>query len=66
VVIQSNMSSKAIVKVWGETRDVFLQHSIPLTEKPLKQVVEDEKLFILLEKLNAVVGSSGTTCIEGG
>jgi hypothetical protein len=66
VVIQSNMSSEAIVQVWSETKEVFSQYSIPLTNKPLNEVIEEEELIKLLESLNEVVGSSRTTCIEGG
>ena len=66
MVIQSNMSSKAIVDVWGETADVFNKYQIPLTETTLEVVVEKEQLDSLLQELNYAVGSSALTCIEGG
>ncbi|NHC41542.1 hypothetical protein G6549_16400 [Bacillus sp. MM2020_1] len=66
MVIQSNMSPKAIVEVWENTVDVLKKHNVPLTEKTLETLVEAELLTTLLEELNAIVGSSIATCIEGG
>lgn len=66
MVIQSNMSPEAIVDVWRETGDVFKKHNVPLTKQPLEALVESELLPSLLQELNSVVGSSTTTCIEGG
>lgn len=66
MVIQSNMSPEAIVDVWGETEEVFKKHKIPLTNQSLETVVEEKLLHLLLEELNATVGSSKETCIEGG
>lgn len=66
MVIQSNMSPKAIVKVWGSTADVFKKYDIPLTDQPLEKMIEAEKIFILLKKLNDLIGSSKSTCIKGG
>jgi hypothetical protein len=66
MVIQSNMSPEAIVKIWGETADIFKKYNIPFTKQALETVVEDDLLPSLLQELNAVVGSSTATCIEGG
>ncbi len=66
VVIQLNMSPKAIIEVWGNTVDVFKKHNIPLAEKNLETLVEADALTPLLQELNAIVGSSTATCIEGG
>lgn len=66
MVIQSNMSPIAIVKVWAETKDVFNNHNIPLTKQTLETLVEKELLSSLLQELNSIVGSSTATCIEGG
>ncbi|UOR14118.1 hypothetical protein [Halobacillus amylolyticus] len=66
MIIQSNMSPKAIVEVWGNTIDVFKKYNIPLAEKTLGTMVEANALTPLLQELNAIVGSSTTTCIEGG
>jgi hypothetical protein len=66
MVIQPNMSPKAIVAVWGNTATIFKKYKIPLTEKTLETLIEVNTLSILLKKLNDMVGSSTTTCIEGG
>lgn len=66
MVIQSNMSSEAIVNVWGETADVFKKYDVPLTKQSLETLVRNELLPSLLQELNSVVGSSTATCIEGG
>ncbi|EFV74654.1 hypothetical protein MKY20_24130 [Cytobacillus sp. FSL W8-0315] len=66
MVIQSNMSPKAIVEVWAETALVFNKYNIPLTDHPLETLVEMEYLSCLLQKLNSFVGSSAATCVEGG
>ncbi|UOQ93972.1 hypothetical protein MUO14_03105 [Halobacillus shinanisalinarum] len=60
------MSPKAIVEVWGNTVDVFKRHKIPLAEKAIETLVETDTLTPLLQELNAIVGSSTDTCIEGG
>jgi hypothetical protein len=65
MVIQSNMTSKAITEVWEETVEVFQKYNVPITEKTLQVLVKDNILKILTE-LNNVVGSSNATCIEGG
>ncbi len=67
VVIQSNMSPLAIVEIWESTEEVFKKYSIPLTTKQtIEEFVTDKRLGSLLEELNSVVGSSSSTCIEGG
>jgi hypothetical protein len=66
VVIQSNMSSKAIVGVWENTVDVFKKYSVPLSEKSLDTLVNESVIPALLLELNTVVDSSSATCIEGG
>ncbi|MEH7748194.1 hypothetical protein V7659_24755 [Neobacillus drentensis] len=60
------MSPEAIIKVWGETADVLKKYNVPLTKETLETVVKSEILPSLLQELNLVVGSSTTTCIEGG
>ncbi|SFB19630.1 MULTISPECIES: hypothetical protein [unclassified Bacillus (in: firmicutes)] len=66
MVIQSNMSPKSIVNVWGDTADVFKKYKVPLTKQSIETVVQNELLSSLLQELNSVVGSSTATCIEGG
>ncbi|CAM4051539.1 hypothetical protein [Mesobacillus zeae] len=67
MVIQSNMSPKAIIEVWEITAPIFLKFNVPLTEKSLETIIEEaDTLTNLLTELNTVVGSSSVTCIEGG
>jgi hypothetical protein len=66
MVIQSNMSPKAIVEVWENTASIFIKYNVPLTEKTLETSINTNSLTNLLIELNAVVGSTTTTCIEGG
>ncbi|MEH7356291.1 hypothetical protein V7150_22515 [Neobacillus drentensis] len=66
MVIQSNMSSKAIVHVWENTADTFKKFNVPISEISLDALVNNSVLPALLAELNTVVGSSGATCIEGG
>ncbi|MCL6571656.1 MAG: hypothetical protein K6T88_08215 [Bacillus sp. (in: Bacteria)] len=66
MVIQANMSSEAIVEVWAATADIFTKNTIPIIKQSLETLVEDQQLTLLLKELNAIVGSSSTTCIEGG
>ena len=66
MVIQSNMSSNAIVEVWADTEEVFNKYNIPFTNLMLETLVETEFLPLLLQELNSFVGSSTATCIEGG
>lgn len=60
------MSPEAIVDIWENTADVFKQYDVPLTGQTLETLVEKELLQILLKELNAVIGSTTATCIEGG
>ncbi|GAM12293.1 hypothetical protein [Mesobacillus selenatarsenatis] len=66
MVIQSNMSPEAIVDVWEDTADVFTKYNIPLVNQSLERLVNNDLLIVLLQELNSIVGSSTTTCIEGG
>lgn len=66
MVIQANMSPLGIVKVWGVTAFIFEKYNFPLTEQRLEEIVEGDGLSSLLNELNAAVGSSESTCIEGG
>ncbi|WP_409250613.1 hypothetical protein V1502_10555 [Bacillus sp. SCS-153A] len=66
MVIQSNMSPAAIVQAWQETEPIFKEYEIPLTGQTLETLVENERLSKLLQELNAAVGSSDATCVEGG
>lgn len=66
MVIQSNMSPKAIVEVWENTAPIFVKFNVPLSDKPLETLFQTETLTKLLVELNSVVGSSAATCIEGG
>lgn len=66
MVIQGNMSPEVIVEVWKITVDIFKKFNIPLTKQTLEALVEEEQLTSLLEELNSAVGSSTSTCIEGG
>lgn len=66
MVIQSNMSSKAIVEAWENTAPIFVKFNVPLTYKTLESAIESEILPSLLVELNAAVGSSTETCVEGG
>lgn len=66
MVIQSNMTSKAISEIWEETIDVFQKYNVPIADKTLQVLVNDNIFQELLTELNKVVGSSRTTCIEGG
>lgn len=66
MVIQSNMTSKAISEVWENTLEVFQKYNVPITDKILQVLVNDNILQVLLIELNKVVGSTKATCIEGG
>lgn len=66
MVIQAIMSPADIVGVWEVTSAIFTKYNIPLTKQPLKTLVKDDQIPLLLQELNASVGSSTATCIEGG
>ncbi len=61
MVIQANMSVKAIVEIWQETETIFQQNNVELTNRPLEKIVEASDLPSLLKELNEVVGSSTAT-----
>lgn len=66
MVIQPKMSSKAIVEVWDNTLGIFEQYNIPLVDQALDKIVGGNVLDLLIAELNKEVGSSHTTCIDGG
>ncbi len=66
MVIQSNMSPRAIVREWDATADVFARYRVPLTREPIEELVEEERIPLLLRELNAAAGSSAATCTGGG
>ena len=66
MVIQANMSPKAIVDVWENTAVVFTKYNIPIVYQSLEKLVNNDLLIFLLQELNSIVGSSTATCIEGG
>jgi hypothetical protein len=66
MVIQSNMSPKAIAEVWELTVTIFEKYNIPLSEIAMESFIDADILTNLLFNLNNIVGSSATTCIEGG
>jgi hypothetical protein len=66
MVIQSNMTSRAIVEVWSNTIEIFEKYKVPITPKALNSLVKGEELISLISELNQKVGSSNTTCIDGG
>lgn len=65
MVIQSNMSPKAIVEVEGN-RTCFIKYNVLIIEKTLESTIDTDILPKLLVELNSIVGSSTATCIEGG
>jgi hypothetical protein len=66
VLILGNMSPKAIAEFWEVTEDIFIKHNILLRRQTLESLVDEEQLSLLLQELNAAVGSSNATCIKGG
>lgn len=66
MVIQGNMNSNAIALYWPETKGVFSNYNIPLSDQRLDSVVRVEVLADLLKALNEVIGSSEETCTGGG
>jgi hypothetical protein len=66
MVIQSNMSPKAIVEVWEITAPIFVKFNVPLTDRTLECIIDSEVIPNLLFELNAAIGSSTATCVEGG
>jgi uncharacterized protein YqgV (UPF0045/DUF77 family) len=66
MVIQPNMSPKAIIEVWSNVSEILQKYNVPISGKPLESIVELPDLDSLLKELNNIVGSSSVTCIEGG
>lgn len=66
MVIQPNMSSKAIAEIWENTKEALIKYEVPVSEKTLESMVEPHLLDNLIKDLNSIVGSSSETCIEGG
>jgi hypothetical protein len=60
MVIQSNMTSKAITEVWEDTVKVQ-KYNVPISSKALKELVTDNSLQVLLAEFNNLVGSSTAT-----
>jgi hypothetical protein len=65
MVIHSNMSSKAVIEIWGNTLDVFKNYSVPISGNPLNSLVQEEALPQLLKELNQTIGSTFTAPTEG-
>jgi len=61
MVIQENMSPKSIVQIWPQTKEVFAQYDITLTEKCLADILHQPLLTNVLQQLNEVVKSSAST-----
>lgn len=51
MVIQSNMSPKAIVEVWKETEPVFIKYNVLIIEKTLESTIDTDLLPKLLVEL---------------
>lgn len=66
MVIQPNMSPRAIVETWEQTRAIFEKYHVPITKILLQDSIQSNTLPELLKELNAFIGSSNSTCIEGG
>jgi hypothetical protein len=66
MVIQPNMSPKAIIEIWNNTTVVLDKYKVPISEEELEAIVDSQVLNSLLKELNNIVGSSSSTCIEGG
>ncbi|WP_285866583.1 hypothetical protein [Mesobacillus maritimus] len=61
VVIQSNMSSKTIIEIWGITLEVFKKYNIPISSNALSTMVDQETLPELLRELNRTIRSPKET-----
>lgn len=55
MVVQSNMSPEAIVKVWNFTADIFKKYEIPIIKQSLETLAKDPQLTLLLKELNTAV-----------
>jgi hypothetical protein len=67
VVVTEDMPISGIVDSWNETKEVFKIHQIPEdSNKALKEFLSGDQLQQVISQLNEVIGSSESTCIEGG
>lgn len=68
VVVRDNMPVAGIAEVWPQTRDILERYGLSLSDvRALGEALRDRgKLESVLAELNAAVGSSGATCVEGG
>jgi len=66
MVIEKNMSPKAIVQVWQHTESIFVTFNIPLSDEPLHKLADEKTCAQLIETLNEQIGSSEQTCVPGG
>lgn len=67
MVIQPNMKVQDITITWPETKKVFEQYGLNVMEtRQIQNLVPESVIHLLTRDLNAVVGSSELTCVEGG
>jgi hypothetical protein len=46
--------------------ETFHEYNIPNIDQPIESFVDREKISSLIIELNRLVGSSLTTCVDGG
>lgn len=61
IVIQENMTLKAIVNAWLHTKEVFDQYYVSINDRHLQELLDEEALIVILKVLNHAVGSSTDT-----
>lgn len=67
MVITQEMTISGIFNSWEQSKEVFEKYRIPVdSNNALKEQVQGEQLQSIISELNQIIGSSGTTCIEGG
>ncbi|WP_134704920.1 hypothetical protein [Ammoniphilus sp. YIM 78166] len=67
MVITKDMPVSGIANSWDKTKEVFKKYDVPVNSNmALKEILQGELLDLLISDLNKVIGSSRTTCIEGG
>ncbi|MFD1736726.1 hypothetical protein ACFSCX_09120 [Bacillus salitolerans] len=67
MVIQPNMKVRDVVDIWGlETTKIFQNYGIDINDKQICDSISIEILDDLIKDLNHAIGSSSSTCIEGG
>ncbi|UCZ53545.1 hypothetical protein LGQ02_01740 [Bacillus shivajii] len=67
MVITKDMPVSGIANSWPETIVVFEKYKIaPKTNQALKAFEKGEELKQLIKEINAAIGSSEVTCVEGG